>query len=466
MNTLVLLLAVSAPSVEIGIEDAARRAVARGPRVEAARARLQAAESEVGVAQAGLLPRLELVARYSRLNPIDNDPLVNLGFDVDAAKAGAAQIQDPAARDVLSAQLDGLAGLAAARIQVPSDQLAFSARLAYPVSQLFFEILPALSAREEGAKAASFELDVARNVVALEGTEALLGLIRARRALEVSTLALERAETNLAAAQARVEASRGTQTDVLRLEARRAEAERLRATRAADARRAEVATRTLLGVASDATLEPRLSGVPVPPSAPPSELVARALKDRDEARALGKQRSSAGAAASAARGGLLPRLSAEAFVAYENPSPLYVPPGDRFRDRWSLSAVLSWSPDGAFRASKSADAAEARAREVDASLRGLEDLIRIEVEEAAARLEAALVGLASSQRAETAAARARDNVRGGFEEGVFDATDLIDAELQLEEARLGVVDATVGAWLWQVRLRRRMGVHLWESSAL
>ncbi|MEL6189045.1 MAG: TolC family protein, partial [Myxococcota bacterium] len=201
-------------------------------------------------------------------------------------------------------------------------------------------------------------------------------------------------------------------------------------------------------------------------SAPPSELVARALKDRDEARALGKQRSSAGAAASAARGGLLPRLSAEAFVAYENPSPLYVPPGDRFRDRWSLSAVLSWSPDGAFRASKSADAAEARAREVDASLRGLEDLIRIEVEEAAARLEAALVGLASSQRAETAAARARDNVRGGFEEGVFDATDLIDAELQLEEARLGVVDATVGAWLWQVRLRRRMGVHLWESSAL
>lgn len=458
-----LLLLTSAGGSNLSLEEAARRAVARGPEVEAARARLAAAHAEAGVAQSQLLPRLELVARYSRINPIDNDPLVNLGFDVEAAKAGAAQIQDPAARAVLSSQLDGLAGLGAARIQVPSDQVALSARLSYPVSQLFFEILPGLEAREEGAKAAALQLDVARNIVALEGIEALLGLVRARRALAVAELAVRQADTNLSAARARVEAARGTKTDVLRLEARQAESERRRAARVADLRRAEVATRTLLGLEADDPLEPRLGGVPHRPQGTGPELVARALEMRDELRALGRQRASAGATAASARGGMLPTLAAEAFVAYENPSPLYVPPGDRFRDRWSLSAVLRWSPDGAYRAARVADAADAQARAVDAAGRGLEDLIRIEVEEAAARLEAALVGLSAAQRAETAALRARDNVRGGFDEGVFDATDLIEAELRLEESRLGVVDATVGAWQWKSRLRRRIGEHLWED---
>lgn len=463
--TLVLLTA-SSDGDALTLQRMADLAVARAPQVHAARARLEAAQAGVAEAQAGILPRVQLNARYTRLSEIDNDPLVALSIDLDAARAGTAQITDPAARAVIGAQIDQLAGLAQGRIVIPQNQYAFSAQLDYPASQLFFEILPGVEARSKSATAAALDVDVVRNVVALEAMEALLGHARAQRALQVARRAEARAKTNLDAARARAEVGQASRPDVLRFEARSAEAQGAVAAREADVQRSAVAVRTLAGLPGQGPAELAASVFTAPESSTgdAATWVEKAYAERDELEALSERTLAGARAADAAAGAMLPTLAASARVDYANPNNLFVPPGDEFRTSWSLSAVLSWSPDGAWAAHKATDAARARARETRALMEALRDLVRIEVHEAHARRRAAEQGWAAAKRSAAAAETGYEAVREGYELGVFDATDLIDSELQLERARLGVIDASVSFRIWQVRLQFRSGARLWQSG--
>jgi outer membrane protein TolC len=440
----------------------ARAAVERSPRVASARARLDAARAEAARAEAGVLPRARVAARYTRLSEIDNDPLVDLTVDVDAARAGIAQIGDPATRAVLGPQIEQLSELGGASIEIPQNQYALSAQVRYPVSQLFLEIIPEIRAREEAAEAASAETDVARNVAALEAIEAFYEHARARSALEVSRLAVKQAGVNLEAAEARLAAKTGTRPDLLRFQARLAAVEREKAERTAAVAASASAVRTLAGIDGEGPLpvgellSTSIAGLAA------EGLVDRALETRDELRAVRRLVSAREAAAAAARGGAWPKLLADARYDYANPNNLFVPPGDRFRSSWSLSGILSWSPDGAWKATRDAARADAEVRAAEGQAGALRDLVRIEVTGAEARVAAARTALAASRRGLTAAEAGYRAIARGYALGLYDATDLIEAELQLEEARLGLIDAGVELRVRHARLRRAVGEHLWE----
>lgn len=445
----------------------AEAAVGRAPQIAEAKARLEAASSRNEVASARLLPRTLVVARYTRLSRIDNDPLVPLSIDLEAARAGVAQIQDPAAQAVIGAQLDQLAGLAGGSIEIPENQYALSAEASYPVSQLFFEILPGLRASEAAKEARVREVDVARNVAAIEAIEAFLGHARARSAEAVARVSVRQAKTNVAAAEARLSGRTGTKTDVLRLQARLARAERDLAERQADVGRSAEAVRTLAGLAGSGPLdvgETLFAIESLGTSVSKGDEVELAWSTRDELAAVDYLVKARAQAESAARGAILPQLLASARVDYANPNNLFVPPGDTFRTSWNLSAVLQWSPDGAWSASRAANAAGAERAEAEARRAALMDLIRIEVVGARARRDAGRLALEAATRELAAAGEGYRSVKKGFELGLFDATDLIGAELELEQARLGLVDAGIELRIREARLRRARGDHLWKRG--
>jgi cobalt-zinc-cadmium efflux system outer membrane protein len=448
-------------------ERIALRATETSPDIEAAVAGFDRARAAAEAAWAEALPRTELSARYTRVSAIDNAPLIALSFDIDQARAAAGQLADPAAQSLWNAQIDQLDALRTTTIDVPQNQYALRATAEYPVTPLFFEILPAIRAREAGADAAELEADVARRDVALGAVETFLQHARARGAAIVAETAVREARQSLAEARARLERGTGSRPDVLRFEARVAEALGDAAEREADVTATSEALRTLLeldGRGPLAFAEPITESPADPfPGRDADDLVAAAWDARPELAAAEALVRSGERARGAERGAALPRLLISGQLDYAQPNALFVPPNEDFQGSWSASAVIAWSPDGAWAATRRARGAAADVIAVEAQHERIRRAIRIEVTREAARYRAAELGLDAALDGRAAADEALRARRRGYELGVFDATDLVDAELDASRARLAVVDAGVDARIRKARLRRAVGEALWRA---
>ncbi|MCA9609431.1 MAG: TolC family protein, partial [Myxococcales bacterium] len=132
--------------------QAAEQAVESAPTLERARALNRAAEAQVARARAAMLPRLELSATYQHVDGFP-DGQISLGADpaaLDAARVLAGMVSDPAARTLWLANIESQSS-GGATIAIPRDRINFQARLTWPVSDLFFSVLPAVDAAEAGA---------------------------------------------------------------------------------------------------------------------------------------------------------------------------------------------------------------------------------------------------------------------------------------------------------------------------
>lgn len=468
-ETLDLDRMLAEPGPRWSVDRVAARAVQTSPNVDVAVARLEVARARADEAWSEALPRTSLRASYTRLATVDNDPLIELALDTSAARAGIPQLGDPAAQTLWTGLIDQLDALAGARIDVPRNQWALSAAARYPVTPLFFEILPAIRASERGAEASDLEADVTRNDVALEVVELYLRHARARGAAAVAEQAVREAERNLADARARLESGTGNRPDVLRFEARLAETAGARAERQADVVATARALRTLLDLPGSGPIafSEQITSLPSDPfaGATAATLVDRAESERDAVAAVELLVESGQHAARAQRGGVLPRLLVDGRVDYANPNPLFVPPNEDFRATWALGARLEWSPDGAWASSRRARRADAQLAATRARLERIRDAVRIEVTSTEARYRASRLSFEAAQQGVGAAREALRARRRGYELGVVDATALIDAELAASRARLAVVDAGVEIRIRLARLQRAIGQHLWEASA-
>ena len=68
----------------------------------------------------------------------------------------------------------------------------------------------------------------------------------------------------------------------------------------------------------------------------------------------------------------------------------------------------------------------------------------------------------AAMRQPEAAEEAYAPKRCGFEVGIFDATEVIDAEVDVNRARHALIDAAAGLRVRQSALRTAMGEQLWE----
>lgn len=418
------------------IDEIAKRAVEASPRVDIALARLDQAVATKQEVRSGVIPRVNLSANYTRLSPINNASLV----PEDLVPEGIF-------------------------IDVPRNRYNLRAVLRYPLSQLFLEILPAIRSSQNAEEAERYQSDVERNDVALQAIDIYMNHARARGELAVAELAVQQAEENRAQARARLRTGIGDRPDLLRFEARVAAAERGVAQSRAAVEATANALRTLLDLPGEGpfAFEERLTIVPPRTIDDQRQtLIENAWTERDEMLAANELVRSAEYGTRSLRGSMAPTIAVEAGADYARPNPLFIPPIDDFRSSWNLTAVAEWSPDGTYTASRAKRRAEAVEREVKAQREQLRDVIRIQVIDAYSSYEASFESVRAAKRQVIAADEAYQARRRGYELGVADSTEVIDAEVDVNRARLALIDAAAGLRIAESALRRAMGEHLWE----
>ncbi len=372
---------------------------------------------------------------------------------------------DPNAQALWQQQIDVLQGISEGSIQVPQNQYNFRAAVRYPLLALFVQILPGIRTAQNAETASRYESNVARNDTALELIQIYMDHARARGSLAVAELALQQAKANRDQAEARLQGGIGNRPDVARFEARVAVAERGIAESRADVEATANALRALLDLEGTGPLafEERLTEVPESAfDQSRQDLVAAAWKLRDEMQAANALVRAREYAARSAKGAMAPGVSVEAAVDYGRPNPLYVPPIDEFRASWNVSAVVSWSPDGTWSASRAKQRALAQEAEAKAQREQLKDFIRIEVVRAQAAYTASLQSVRAAKREVDAAEEAYAAKRRGFEVGISNAIEVIDSEIDVNRARLALIDAAARLRVRESALRTAIGEHLWE----
>lgn len=440
-------------------EQAAARALAASPTMEQARALGRAAEASVARARAAMLPRLELTASYAHIDGFA-DGEIGIGADpasLEAARMLAERVSDPAARTLWLGSLEQQSGTAT--IVIPRDRVGFGARLTWPVSDLFFAMMPALEAAEAGARARELSIEASQRGVQRSAREAFYQLARARGGLAVAQEAVRQAEAQRAQIEAAVRAGLMTDADRLSAEARVASTRQAVASAEAGVLVADAALRAMIDADDGAVYgvaEPLLDGE-VDAPAPVAASTRRALAQRAEIQALRAQVDARRAATQATQASGYPHLMVYAGADYANPNRYQIPPRAEFTPSWEVGAMLTWSPNDTLGAAHQTDAMSAETAAVEAQITQLERAIGLEVRQAHARLGAARTSVAAARTAREATEAAYESRLAQLRAGHATTAELFAAEGQLNAARFAELDAAVQLQLARTQLEYAVG---------
>ena len=400
--------------------QAAARAIKTAPSLEKVEAQAQKAEAAAEQAFAAVYPTLVLEARYQRLSQVELPP----------AFSGSG-------------------------IKFPVNSGLFQARLNWPVSALFFAILPRHDALLKAAEAQRLQKHVQIQAVRLQTREAYYNYARARAALMVAKAALAQADAHRKDSEALVAAGSIARVELMRAQAQVAAAKvaQSRADNAVAVARA--ALFTLMhhtGTEDIAVSEDLEQELPAPTE--DEELVyKRALERRSELQALRVMSESQHKALDAARGQGYPVLSIGGNAEEANPNQRFFG-STEWRGSWAAYASLSWTPTETLSSSKAIDQARADLAATDAELRQLKDALRVEVTQAYNGYSSAHLALEAARAGITAAEESYRVRREQFKAGAAIAVDVLDSEAQLRQARLDLVNTLIDLRVAKARLDR------------
>lgn len=403
-------------------DEVAKRAARTAPSVARAEAVARRAAVAAEQANVAVYPRLELEARYAYLSEVE-----------------------------LPAAFAGLEGLA------PQQHTGlFEARLTYPVSALFFSIIPRHKAAMKTAEAQRLQSRVEAQAVALRTREAYYNYARARAALMVARSAQAQAEAHRRDVDALVSAGSLAKVELMRAEAQVAAAKVAVARTEGSVAIARNAVYTLAHLESteDFTIDEDLEQELPALTDTTDSLLAKALSNRSELKQLRISLQALEHGVDAAQGQQLPQLIVGGQADYARPNQRYFGNTDEWNPSWSLFAAVTWSPNDWAEYGKAADQTRADLAQTLADLEALEDALRIEVTQAYEDYNAARAALESSRAGIAAAEESYRVRREQFRAGAAVATDVIDAEAELRQARLDLVNAIIDMRIAKSRLDR------------
>ncbi len=363
--------------------QAVTQIVATSPDLDRTKTLLLDAKGGAMQAMSALVPRLELIGRYSRLSPVDS--------------SGTFVIDNPDNPDE--------------SLEVPFDfpsltqQIASDATLIYSFTNSLAEALPAYRAAKKNKISAAYQIEAERNNVAFAARQAYYEFARGEAGLGVANFALEAAVSQRKETEALVEAGSAARVDLMRVQAQE-EAAKVAVERAKFG--LQVATRSLQALMHTEELptlgedlsEP-VAGVPAQPE---SALKERAFRDRPDLRALRAYVEASKHQLRSAIGGKLPDLLIRGSAQYSNPNLRVIPQQDRFAATWEAGAVIRWAPNDTVRAQGRSKQLQAELERAHADVDQLEIAIRVEVAEgyhgmlaARSAMESARLGLSASR---------------------------------------------------------------------
>jgi len=433
------------PSVRLTVDEAVSRAFEASHRLAEAEARQEGARATVEVRQAASRPTASAMAGYTRTNHVEP-----FGFPTPD---GRLNILYP---------------------DVPDN---FTSRVAAQWPIYTAGRLDALErAASAEAEAAGADLDTARADLRFEVTRAYWAVATSREAVRVLEEGVARADAQVRDARQRFEVGLVPPSDVLTFEAQQSseelqliEANNLLESNLIDLRR-------LIGASPAAVIEladsldspggtvPRAATtqgtVPmtnVKSEAETAPLVAEALKQRPELRALALRFEGAQAREEAASKGRRPNFGLGGGYDFAKPNPKIFPREDIWQTSWDVSLNMSWNIFDSGRTKAEVAEAAAAARAIEARQKELDTVVSAEIRQRLLDLRSSQAAVRASEAAVRASAEARRVLAERLAVGVATTTDVLVAQEQLLGAELARARALAGVRLAEARLERALG---------
>jgi outer membrane protein len=425
--------------------EVAERAVRSSSQLQAKRRSIESAEAQVDQAKASFYPSLSLSARYTRLSKID---VPNLGVLAAPVNQQPGPIDGPLVAVPLS-------------FPVILNNYVLQAQLNVPLSDYVLRTSRAIAGANRVKNASEIDERATRLSVARDARVAYYQWIRVQGFSFVGAQSLEQAKGHLTDTTNGFQAGLLSKADVLRAQTGMKSAE-LFLERANS--NVQVATARLRVLMRDTSGKPYEVGenilAPLPPMAGTlsDELAYReASQQRLELKLLSENEQAIRDQAALTSAGNYPRLDAVAGAQYSNPNPRYFPQEDKFRGTWDAGVTLSWTPTAIFGVQAGTRSLDARAAELVAQRQSLLDSLQLEVTQALAAERDAQFAVTVSQQALVAAEEGYRVRRELFRGGRATLLEVTDSETELTRARLELVNAHVDLRIAQVELAHVLG---------
>jgi outer membrane protein len=422
-------------AVRLTLAEAVTRAFETSHRLAESQAREEGARATVQVRQAASRPSAAATAGYSRTNHV-----VPFGFPTPD---GRLNILYPDVPDNFSSRVGAQWPIYTAGRLDALERAAFAE-----------------------ANAAGADIDTTRADLRFEVTRAYWAVATSREAVRVLQESVSRADAQVRDARQRLDVGLVPPSDVLTFEAQRSseELQLIEATNQLESTLIDL--RRLIGAEPDTVIELADSldspegAVPmtnVKSEAETAPLVAEALKQRPELRALAFRFEGAQAREAAASKGRRPNFGLGGGYDFAKPNPKIFPREDVWQTSWDVSLNMSWNIFDSGRTKAEVAEAIAAGRAIEARQKELDAVVSAEVRQRLLDLKSSQAAVRASETGVRASAEARRVLAERLAVGVATTTDVLVAQEQLLDAELARARALASVRLAEARLQRALG---------
>jgi outer membrane protein len=445
---------------DLSIAEARALAVGRAEDVSAARAGQRRARAQVRSARSSFLPQLSGSASYDRTIKSEFDGL----FDTGMGGMGMEGVADlPFGRDNTW------------RLGLTLTQELWS----------FGRTLHRLAGAKAGARQADIAVGSAAAQAELNAASAYYDALLAEQLLQIAEVTLGQAQETLQITRLGREKGQTPEFDLLRAQVTHDNQQSVVTQRRSDRDLALIRLKQVIGLAlgdairlttpleeanevreAEALARDRSAAPPAQAGAAPAPEVeaVRALTGQDIARAqaeAGRRApvrearelvSAREAALGAARAERWPILSASSTYGLVNYPIDVFPDGDDWRTNWNVTVALSVPLFSGFRTVSEIDAAEADLDEARARLQQAERAAAVDGLSAAEQVSVARATWHQNARTVSQAERAYQIADLRFQQGISNHLDLVDARIQLDQARVNRARAAHDLRVARIRL--------------
>ncbi|MFO0618715.1 MAG: TolC family protein [Polyangiaceae bacterium] len=446
-------------------DSVARAASSTSPSVRSKQAELEGAEGQSEQALVQFFPRLSFAASYTRLSEVEQGSFGGGGSILGSLNAGPVTVgpcpQDPATQCVIdSGGLPVQATKFSISFPVILDNISFTAGLVVPISDYFLRSVQGYSAAQHNEEALKLQVEAQELQAAADSKIVFLQWIQAKGQTVVARMAVEDAEKQVADAKVGITVQTASNADLMRVEARLAQAQFQAAEASSVETTAEQRLRIVMHIPDG---QPVAIGIDVFTAPPPptlealDALVAEGIRNRTEIRALEEQRASLDDVSSATTASYLPRLDAFADATLARPNQRITPATEEFNFTWDLGLRLTWTVNDTFSTIGSKKLANSRTAQVSAQRDALIDAVRVEVTAAYADLAKAQPSIEAADKGVIAAEETLRVTKKLFAFGKATGTQVVDAETEVTSARLRMLAAHVNLLAAAIRLEHATG---------
>jgi outer membrane protein len=419
------------PKGPLGLERAIDEALGASPELAQIRYRIDAAQEQVRQVESAFYPR---VVASEEFNTTDNPVFALMNIINQRRLQPTVNFNDPGRQQNFGTRVQG-------------ELLLFEGGTRWYDRKGTLDQKHSIEA----------ELSAARNQLVAKVIETYYRWLQAIDFTSVAERAVESAQTDESFGEVRVKVEMSLPSELMRLKARTAEARSNLVSAKTAVRRLKAALERLMARPLLAEEIPEASGKdalppdPVPNTDDPQSLVARAMEKRPEMASVRALIEAARNRVKSARGGLLPKLGANAQYLHDSEE---LHDG---ADSWMVAVQATWPLfEGGITLAK---IREARAHLEEVQARGGQMAldIALEVQQASLAVEEAAEKINVARERRLWAERALEDVRQQYQGQVVTVDALLQAEVASNEAEASYTGALFEAKVAQAVLKRSLG---------